>query len=49
MLRDIWIPSDRHGGLKEAHVVLCLLLLLAKKKKKKTKVSRGGISGTSKI
>lgn len=35
MLRDIWIPSDRHGGLREVHVILCLLLLLAKKKKKR--------------
>ena len=50
MLRDIWIPSDRHGGLKEAHVILCLLLLLAKKKKKKKpRWAEGGSLGPARF
>ena len=37
MLRDIWILSDRHGGLKVAQVILLPYTLTGCKKQNKTK------------
>lgn len=48
MLRDIWILSDRHGGLKEAHVIL-LPSTITGWKKKKTRWAEWGTLGQARF